>query len=296
MRIVTLEGTRDLIVVVPTPDVERRLTQEFVESVRRTASSKPTVILVESSGPEFHFSKSMNSGIKAAINYGSGYIALSNDDVRPLVQSWDRRLVEDLQRSSDLAYVSPLLCRDGRISGPLISMPGYHSVDLFTRFYDLVPARLFPLLRWLRGLMIRGLRSNGDVLVQPNLIVNTQPFSVFRADYLNEFGGFDEKFVNGEEDFDLALRVLDRGWRAALDVDVTFEDIGSATVGKGGFAILMDRSTKASPQQVSNWRLLIGKYCRKYYSLLRRPNELKFTLVGEDAGQRLREGCLPQPV
>ncbi len=101
MRIVTLKGAVDLVVVVPTPDVERKLTQEFVELIRRTASSEPTIIAVESSGPEFHFSKSMNSGIKTAMSYGPSYIALSNDDVRPLAQSWDRILVGDLERASD---------------------------------------------------------------------------------------------------------------------------------------------------------------------------------------------------
>jgi GT2 family glycosyltransferase len=263
LRVLTIEGDSRLVVVVPTPDVSRQLTREFLESVARTAESKPTIVAVESSGPEFHFSKSMNAGIRTALSFGPRYIALSNDDVRPLTAGWDARLTYDLEAHAGAAYAAPVLCRGGAISGPL-------SVYLFTSLYGLIPSAAFPLIRALRSFYLGRRAKAGAIQLGPGILVNAQPFSVFRSDSLEELSGFDEKFVNGCEDFDLSLRVLERGWKAVLDVDVAFEDIGSATVGKGGFAALYDRRTKANVQQVNNWKLLIKKRGRaKYKSLLK---------------------------
>jgi len=265
LRVLTIEGDSRLVVVVPTPDANRQLTREFFESVTRTAESKPTIVAVESSGPEFHFSKSMNAGIRTALSFGPRYIALSNDDVRPLTAGWGARLTHDLEIHAGAAYAVPVLCRGGAISGPLITMPSYLSVDLFTSLYGLIPSAAFPLIRALRSFYLGRRAKAGTIQLGPGMLVNTQPFSVFRSGSLEELSGFDEKFVNGCEDLDLSLRVLEKGWKAVLDVDVAFEDIGSATVGKGGFTVLYDRRTKANVQQVNNWKLLIKKRGRAGY-------------------------------
>jgi GT2 family glycosyltransferase len=119
IKIATIEGdSHQLVVVVPMPDVNRQLTKEFLESMKRTATSKPTIVAVESSGPEFHFSKSMNAEIKTALGFGPKYIALSNDDVRPLTPKWDAKLTNALEAHADVAHVAPLLWQGQAISGP----------------------------------------------------------------------------------------------------------------------------------------------------------------------------------
>jgi GT2 family glycosyltransferase len=289
MKIVTIEGdSHQLVVVVPTPDVNRQLTKEFFESMKRTATFKPTIVAVESSGPEFHFSKSMNAGIKTALGFGPKYIALSNDDVRPLTPEWDAKLTNTLEAHADVAYVAPLLWQGQAISGPIVLMPSYLSILLFTSLYNMIPTVAFSLIRTLRGLYLN-LRLRGKsrgVELGTGALVNSQPFSIFKANVLKELSGFDEEFVNGCEDFDLSLRVLERGWKIALEVDVSFEDKGSATVGKGGFSILYGRVTKASKQSVNNWKLLIKKRgaCR-YQSTLKQC--AKSTLIIGDFNRRL---------
>ena len=135
---------------------------------------------------------------------------------------------------------------------------------LFTTFYDVIPLRLFPLIRWLNKITIRARIQSNSLGLSPG-IINTQPFSIFNAYALRELGGFDERFVNGVEDFDLALNTFSHGMNIGLDTTVKFLDIGSATIGKGGFSILY-RSSKAEKQKVENWRYLIRKYGRKKYN------------------------------
>jgi len=162
-------------------------------------------------------------------------------------------------------------------------MPSYLSAYLFTSLYGLIPSAAFPLIRALRSFYLGRRAKAGTIQLGSGMLVNTQPFSVFKSDSLEELSGFDEKFVNGCEDLDLSLRVLEKGWKAVLDVDVAFEDIGSATVGKGGFTVLYDRRTKANVQQVNNWKLLIKKRGRAgYQSLLKQF--MGMTLIIGDHG------------
>ena len=69
---------------MPTRSVESELAKGFLKAIYETACLNPTIIMIESSDPEFHFSKVMNLGISEAFKMGSSVVALSNDDVRPL--------------------------------------------------------------------------------------------------------------------------------------------------------------------------------------------------------------------
>lgn len=266
MKIVTITRDNDFVIVVPTRSVESELAKGFLKAVEETSCLNPSIIMIESSGPEFHFSKVMNIGISEAFKMSPSAIALSNDDVRPLTKCWDRIMIEKV-RKDNLAYISPIFVNDkGRIVGPIVVMPSYLKVELFTTFYGVIPSQLFPFIRWLHKVTTRArVEYNSSSLNSFSGIVNTQPFSIFNSSSLKDIGGFDERFVNGVEDFDLALNTFSHGMKIGLDTSVKFLDIGSATIGKGGFSILY-RPNKADKQKVENWRFLIKKYGRKKYN------------------------------
>ena len=266
MKIVVIDRNKDFAIVVPTRSVESELAKGFLKAIDETACLSPSVIMIESSGPEFHFSKVMNLGISEAFKIGSSVIALSNDDVRPLNKCWDSVMIERIKKDG-LAYISPILVNEqGKVTGPVIALPGYLKVLLFTTFYDVIPSWTFPLIRWINEITIRADKSPKSSVSESFFgIVNTQPFSIFDSLALRELGGFDERFVNGVEDLDLALNAFSHGMKVGLDKSIKFLDMGSATIGKGGFSILY-RSDKANRQRVENWKNLIRKYGRKRYN------------------------------
>ena len=266
MKVVVIDRNKDFAIVVPTRSVESELAKGFLKAINETACLDPSIIMIESFGSEFHFSKVMNIGISQAFKMGSSAIALSNDDVRPLNKCWDSIMIERIKKDN-LAYISPILVNEqGKVTGPVIVLPGYLKVLLFTTLYDVIPSWTFPFIRWINEITIKAaksLRSSGSESFFG--IVNTQPFSIFDSSALRELGGFDERFVNGAEDLDLALNAFSHGMKIGLDKTIKFVDIGSATIGKGGFNILY-RSGKADRQRVENWKNLIRKYGRARYN------------------------------
>jgi len=262
MNIIEIEGDHEFIVVVPTKNIQSERAQNFISEIKSKSYFNPPIIMVESSGPEFHFSKNMNKGIKQAMKYNPKYIALSNDDVYPLEKGADYILIRRIIKYG-LAYISPIFVdRAGRKKVPVIGMPNYYAILSLTTFYPLIPHFAFPLLQKINTFFVsnKNMRNRDDNLYG---IINTQPFSIFDANILNHIGGFDEDFKNGCEDLELSMRIQSFGYKAGLDYSVEFLDIGSATIGEGGFSILY-RKQKAKKEQVNNWRTLIRKYKKKY--------------------------------
>lgn len=60
------EGKAQVAVIVPVADAEDRIAQRFLDNLRASTTIPLDVLLVESSGGEFAYGKSMNAGIRAA--------------------------------------------------------------------------------------------------------------------------------------------------------------------------------------------------------------------------------------
>ncbi|MGC8673483.1 MAG: hypothetical protein ACP5TO_08330, partial [Thermoplasmata archaeon] len=96
MNIIEIEGDHDFIVIVPTKNIQSELAQNFIREIRTKFYFNPMIIIIESTGSEFHFSKNMNIGIKHAMKYNPKYIALSNDDVYPIEKGGDYILIRKI--------------------------------------------------------------------------------------------------------------------------------------------------------------------------------------------------------
>lgn len=245
-----------------------------MKDIKSTSYFNPSVIIIESSGMEFHFSKNMNKGIKYALEFDPKYIILSNDDVRPLETNWDFNLTKKLDENK-LGYISPTLVNNrGNEVGPMIRLPSYNKVLLFTMFYSIIPRFAFPFIEKINNLSFDSEKKYRDNLNHMFYeIINSQPFSIFDSNLLNEIKGFDEHFENGCEDFDLSLRVYSRNFPIGLDQNTKFLDLGSATIGNGGFSILSNKTKKAEATQVKNWKTLIKKFGKMKYNSLVSENK-----------------------
>jgi GT2 family glycosyltransferase len=276
MNILEISGDNDIIIITPTKHIKSKLAVDFINTIKSKSYYNPRIVVIESSGTEFHFSKNMNIGMNTALKYNPKYIAFSNDDVRPVEMHWDYKLISRIVEKQ-LAYVSPLFINsNGQINGPNITMPPYLEVLFFTSFYRLIPQFTFPLIRKINSLLSNGKNDIHDSSMFPG-IVNTQPFSIFNSDILKIVKGFSEDFVNGCEDFELALRINLRGFKYGLDTKVKFLNFNSATIGSGGFTI--SQYKRKDMQQVKNWKTLIKKYGKSDYekAISSNDNKIVFT-------------------
>jgi GT2 family glycosyltransferase len=276
MNIVEIGGNNEIIIITPTRDIKSKLAVDFINTIKSKSYYNPRIVLIESSGIEFHFSRNMNMGINEALKYNPKYIALSNDDVRPMEMYWDYKLINRIVEKQ-LAYVSPLFINsNGEINGPLINMPPYLGVLFSTTFYPLIPQFTFPFIRKINSLLSNKKYNIHDSSMFPG-IINTQPFSIFHSDILKKVKGFSEDFLNGCEDFELALRINLLGFKCGLDTTVKFLNLNSATIGPGGFSIFQYK--RSDMQQVNNWKTLIKKYRKSDYekAILPKDNKIVFT-------------------
>ena len=258
--------------------MKSKLAEDFINTIKSTLYYNPRLVVIESSGSEFHFSRNMNIGINLALKYKPKYIALSNDDVRPLEMYWDYKLINRIVEN-ELAYVSPLFVNsngaDQKNKGPNINMPPYWAILLTTTFYRLIPQFTFPLISKINSFLSNKVNKTHNSSTFPG-IINTQPFSIFNSNILKTVKGFSEDFVNGCEDLELALRINSLRLNVGLDTGVKFLNISSATIGSGGFAILQK---KTDMQQVNNWKVLINKYRKSDYenAISSNDNKIVFT-------------------
>ena len=106
MKIYSTSGSRKVIVIVPTMSIAGSLFEQFANSLSKTAEQKPTIISVESYGPEFNYAKSINAGIQEALAYNPDFLILSNDDI-VFFKGWLESLLSCFELFPRLGYVIP---------------------------------------------------------------------------------------------------------------------------------------------------------------------------------------------
>lgn len=277
MRVLRIEQKNKLYVIVPTPDYNNELTKKFISSI---SSSKiyPTIIIVESSGKEFNFSKSMNIGILEALHDSPDYIMLSNNDVLPTQEDWAEMLIKSLMTFNLTAYAVPSLINSKSLLkvDPVIKMPRKFIVDIFTHLYPIIPEKAIPLISRIRdNFTYKNINKKSDdnnlsKRKTPYHFLNCQPISLFKTDVLRNIGYFDEKFENGGEDLDLAIRSLLLGFKPVLSKNTIFTDIQSGTLGTGWANALYTH--KKNNRASNNWKYLIYKHGNKYNKVLKSTN------------------------
>jgi GT2 family glycosyltransferase len=157
------------------------------------------------------FAAGVNSGIEKAIEKGSKYVALFNNDAVADMQ-WIQGLISCLDTNSSI----------GIATGKLTSIDGKHldsTGDLYTNWGLPYPRG--------RGEEV-GSQYDNDTFV----FSASGGASLYRVSMLNEIGLFDKNFFAYYEDVDISFRAQLAGWKVAyVPTSIAYHQIG-ATSGK----------------------------------------------------------------
>jgi hypothetical protein len=234
IKSVRSESKARMVVVIPTADMGSKFALEAAELY-----DPLPVVLVESFGPFFNYSYSLNAGIREALSRKPDWVVISNDDV--FLKDSMRTLVQQVESNSDADYLLaiPEVKDDHWIHSNLMEAVRYSTVmEAVSRIpwslvsgtlraeiialmmerryhvglgFNLLPERIdgdgLPVLRT-KGTLY-SLRNN--LYTKPMrmgvMLRNFSDFGVFRASIL-EARAFDETYINGYEDVDFTLDLM----------------------------------------------------------------------------------------
>jgi GT2 family glycosyltransferase len=229
-------------IVVPTPDARRGLTRQCLEAVRETTGHLDVAVeVVESSGPSFRFSRSVNRGL-AAHPDADAWVLLNDDCC--MAPGWLDAMLETARTHPQAGLVGAVLLHpSGRVqhAGGLI-------VGRLRGFGRMAWRTKAP--RWILRDMVRDgpaadaypvhyhrldPRHRLDFLTGACVLVTRR--------CLEAVGPYDEDFEFGFEDVDHSLRALRAGLELALAVDAEGTHVERASGSTMNDAAVRSRAT-----------------------------------------------------
>lgn len=221
----------DIIMVAPTPDHSNSDSIKLSE-----AFNEFKIIFVESAGERFNFANSMNTGIEKALTYNPQWIILANIDSYPMCDTLSLR--EKIQASTSDILVPQIYDERNKLN-ELISLKknSWFIKTIFKYGYYFK----FVLPKYLWGQFIiykynilndvsyyhfgkKKLKANTNYNYiiskyifsrQKKYFINLQPFSIIRSDILQK-NNFDTDFINGGEDTELSIRLLQQNYKLSV--------------------------------------------------------------------------------
>lgn len=252
MKIERENNGKDNCMVMPLMDIGKFRESEYY--VFLTKNDLVDFVFIEDSSKDFCFSKSMNSGIKEALNLGYKYITLSTDN-----NSWnqsDRQILIDYMKNklSSGYYIS-------------LRVNGHKNIEMITDsvIRDLVGGvlKVAPIFTLRREMLMR----KSDL---PNFYTikaisyhsgfpGIMPFSIFSSNILEAYK-FDENIKNSFEDTDLSYR-LHRG-------KIPFHRIPIDTIHRGNqsFRKINSRNPLSGYYNIDDWSNNVRYLYAKYFS------------------------------
>ena len=250
-KIMPDEGS-EITAVIPTSSIESKLVKLQIEKLKGI-----NMVFVESGGPYFNFSYSMNVGISEAIRLNSKLIMLSNDDVLP-AEYLTHFQMEVLKNDMDYDILIPTIVNNQQPVSPMqkvfsqtrlveyiISrnyMRFIYTSEVFSycrsllgklNIYNSPDIFKYIILRDQDPLISKNRIDRVDLILKrifeklhPPLVElnNIQPISFVKAGLLKD-ERFDETFVNGGEDTDLSIRLANKGVKVGY-IKNHFQNIG----------------------------------------------------------------------
>ena len=232
-----IDGDNDIIVVIPTSNVDGEYAQECITSIFKSFK----IIFVESGenpDPYFNYSHNCNIGIKKAMEYHPKWVVLSNDDV--ILHDDYGKLksqLNSIRGITDVVFTTPT---------------NYHSYKIwisrirsifFLRNFFSKERRYVELLRRFKinfvgvgspDVGIRGNLYNKVYFKKLFSLLQVGSFAIFSSDYVSRCSNeiFDEIFINHMEDMDLSLRLhVDKS--TMKNIDYNIDDRIGSTIGRG---------------------------------------------------------------
>ena len=230
-EIMEVEGEKDIIVVIPTADFEG----EYAKRCREEIFKGLHIIFVVSGigNNYFNIAHNSNIGIKKAMEYSPKWILVSNDDM--VKEDPIERLRSTLLRLNNEEEIIVHTLKSGK----------YHSLDALISTRTIRRKIAHCMMGKLERIRMN-LESRFDVkyivgsshgfyrfLYRPILKFKfSGSFTIMSSALIKRMNGifFDETFINGAEDIDIALLLKQKGTKIEY-VDYKIGDIIGGTVG-----------------------------------------------------------------
>ncbi len=211
-----------LTIIIPTPSISSPHLKNCLSSISRSTLAENTRILVViSSGDEFNFSRSLNTGINLSSN--SDILILNDDCI--LSENSIRLLLE--AKEEGVGIIGSVLRfpnHEVQHNGGIVE---YNFLKILLRDTKR-KAPFFSVRSKLRAIMegIKYVRFYQDFLRVPRrLDFVTGALMLIPENIVPKVGLFDERFKNGFEDVDYCLRVKQRGLKIKMiDAIVTHKE------------------------------------------------------------------------
>jgi hypothetical protein len=227
-----VEGTKDIVVVIPTADFNGKYAKECRENIFKGLH----IIFVESGevpDPYFNYAHNCNIGIRKAMEYDPKWIVVSNDDNEKVDSVEDLREALEIgsRNAEGVLFSLPIRKFDDTYAlvskrtlrrNALVILSGKHErkrLALEKKFgidyvigSDFLPYRFF----YIRRYRLRGIGN----------------FAIFSTEILRSRQEilFDETYINGGEDIDLSWHLIQSGSRWGF-LNYRIGNIGGATLG-----------------------------------------------------------------
>ena len=212
------EGDKDIIVVIPTADFDGKYARECRDNIFKGLH----IIFVESGevpDPYFNYAHNCNVGISKAMKYNPKWIILSNDDIS--LEIFGDQLISQLATHQDDCILFPhrKFNKDYVFEGQIFRARLLSKIGYILYSFKRSPHLAFYLLRIILGdkspSIIYATMQHG-ILFKLLRIFGDQVTSSFRnfADFvivgrgIIEYFNFNELFINGLEDVELAHRLF----------------------------------------------------------------------------------------
>ena len=236
-RIREVSGEKDIIVVIPTIDTNG----EFAQRCRDEIYHGLHIIFVESGLPRdfyFNFANSCNVGVKKAMEYKPKWIICSNDDVLKIDDVGALKSELSKYDSNSILSVIPKSESKGfcfitsynflfRILSKFDFLKVFQSVALDMRFN----------IKYSVQCSFRSLNKLGKLMY---IFLTKRRLKVFPSGQIRIVSGmfaasvegniYDSTYINGIEDFDLAIRLLNNGQKPCF-INYRLGVIGGASLG-----------------------------------------------------------------
>lgn len=212
---------RHIAIVIPTPDAGREMTKRCLDAVERTTRRFAIDLqVVESSGPEFRFARSINRGLDASPDADAW--VLLNDDAW-MDDGWLDAMVAAAEAHPRVGIVGAVLrFPDGRIQhagGYLPLTPAEMLVAGVRHRAPLWALRRVREKRWRDDPYMYG--HWHSVSARHRIDFVTAACALVTRDCLAKVGPYDEDYLFGSEDVDHSLRALEAGFEIALATRAT---------------------------------------------------------------------------
>lgn len=277
------EDRSEITAVIPTESIKSKLVE-----IQTNKLQGMNIVFVESGGPFFNFSYSMNVGIRDAIRLKTKFIMLSNDDIFTLSSA--RKIQEEVVANSEKydvfiptiwsgkEYISPRQSiysqswlTENIISNRFMSCINPSNISkssrrlvtklkiyndanvlryIILRDYDPIFRKAQSLLRG--SIMEYVVKKLNKPLLKIN---NVQPISIIKTDLLKS-EKFDESFVNGGEDTDLSIRLAIKGVKIYY-MKEQFQNVGGYSLGQD-----IDRILKSTLPEI----LIMGYKLNQHFN------------------------------